>query len=183
MFHVLFKPILSRIAFRYSARSSSAGVCRGGASRCSPNRSKSHRLRGRLPRAALFGSPRRCSIGRRDEKKTDRGGCREADGDVRGAAGIAGEHRPCNAERQSAVFFIFFVDIRARLRLANTYLKFPKRVWPNARRSDETEVELFARNSKRYIRRKNNTARRRSYGEARRRHRASGLFLQLELGP
>lgn len=49
-------------------------------------------------------------------------------------------------------------NIQARLKFAKTHLKSPKCMWENVLWSDETKVELFGHNSKRYVWRKTNTA-------------------------
>uniref|UniRef100_A0AAY5KXU9 Tc1-like transposase DDE domain-containing protein n=1 Tax=Esox lucius TaxID=8010 RepID=A0AAY5KXU9_ESOLU len=54
--------------------------------------------------------------------------------------------------------FSYKENFQARLKFAKTNIKFPKSMWKNLLRSDETMVVLFGHNSKRYFWRKNNTA-------------------------
>uniref|UniRef100_A0A674EJM0 Tc1-like transposase DDE domain-containing protein n=1 Tax=Salmo trutta TaxID=8032 RepID=A0A674EJM0_SALTR len=54
--------------------------------------------------------------------------------------------------------FLTMKNIQARLKFAKTNIKSAKSTWENVLWSDETKVELFGHNSKRYVWRKNNTA-------------------------
>uniref|UniRef100_A0A803K8A0 Transposase Tc1-like domain-containing protein n=1 Tax=Xenopus tropicalis TaxID=8364 RepID=A0A803K8A0_XENTR len=54
--------------------------------------------------------------------------------------------------------FLMKKNIQARLHFAKTHLKSPKSMWEKVLWSDETKVELFGHNSKKYVWRKNNTA-------------------------
>uniref|UniRef100_A0A803K548 Transposase n=1 Tax=Xenopus tropicalis TaxID=8364 RepID=A0A803K548_XENTR len=54
--------------------------------------------------------------------------------------------------------FLTKKNIQARLHFAKTHLKSPKSMWEKVLWSDETKVELFGHNSKKYVWRKNNTA-------------------------
>ncbi len=67
--------------------------------------------------------------------------------------------------QQSPIFFICLVygvgwqeKHPSRLDFAKTHYKSPKSMWENVLWSDETKVELFGHNSKRYVWHKNNTA-------------------------
>uniref|UniRef100_A0AAY5KG20 Transposase Tc1-like domain-containing protein n=1 Tax=Esox lucius TaxID=8010 RepID=A0AAY5KG20_ESOLU len=54
--------------------------------------------------------------------------------------------------------FLTKKNIQARLKFAKTNIKSPNSTWENVLWSDETKVEHFGHNSKRYIWCKNNTA-------------------------
>ena len=54
--------------------------------------------------------------------------------------------------------FLTKKNIQARLEFGKTKIKSPKSMWENVLWSDETKVELFGHNSKRYVWRKNNNA-------------------------
>ena len=54
--------------------------------------------------------------------------------------------------------FLTKKNIQARLNFAKKYIQSPNTMWKNVLWSDETKVEIFGHNTKRYVWRKKNTA-------------------------